>query len=69
MELDNPKDYYFYILNRWGKRVFETRDPMVRWDGTVDGQEATQGVYIYYIQYSTPGGKIREERGNFTLIR
>lgn len=69
MRLDDADDYYFYIMNRWGKKVFETTDPTVRWDGTDQGADAPQGTYIYYIQYATPGDKPVEERGSFLLIR
>jgi gliding motility-associated-like protein len=69
MQLDDIEEYQFYILSRWGKKVFETTNPAERWDGTTDGKAAPQGVYIYFIRYATPGDKTQEERGNFTLIR
>ena len=69
MELEDVNEYQFYILSRWGKKVFETTDPNERWDGTSEGKEAPQGVYIYFIRYGTPRDKVKEERGNFTLIR
>lgn len=65
-DLDN---YYFYIMNRWGKKVFESNDPTEKWDGTYEGNDAPQGVYIYYIKFQTPGEAEQEERGNFTLVR
>ncbi|MCR9153904.1 MAG: gliding motility-associated C-terminal domain-containing protein [Bacteroidetes bacterium] len=66
VELEN---YQFYILNRWGKKVFETNNPDEKWDGTYEGGAAPQGVYIYYIKYQTPGGAEQEDRGNFSLVR
>jgi gliding motility-associated-like protein len=69
MELDDVDEYQFYIMNRWGKKVFETADPAQKWDGDYENKEAPQGVYIYYVRYATPGDKVQEERGNFTLIR
>ena len=61
--------YNFYIMNRWGVKVFETNDPEVRWDGKLDGEVAPQGVYIYVLKYSTPGEVPEEEKGSFTLIQ
>ncbi len=69
MQLDDVDEYQFYILNRWGKKVFETTDPEEKWDGKYEGKDAPQGVYIYFIRYATPGDKAKEERGNFTLVR
>lgn len=69
LRFDDVTKYYFYVMNRWGVKVFETQDPDEGWDGTHDGEEAAAGVYIYYLQYATPGQAAREERGSFTLIR
>jgi hypothetical protein len=69
MRLNDIENYQFYIMNRWGTKVFETKDPTERWDGTDGGNDAPQGVYIYFIKYATPGDAPIEERGNFTLIR
>ncbi len=69
LRLANVEDYEFYIMNRWGKKVFETIDPNEKWDGKVGGSPAPQGVYVYFIKYATPGDKPVDERGNFTLIR
>ncbi len=69
MRLNEVEDYQFYIMNRWGRKVFETTDPLEKWDGNFEGSPAPQGVYIYFIQYSTPGDRSIDERGNFTLIR
>ena len=69
MKFTEVSQYSFYIMNRWGVKVFETTNPEERWDGTFDGTEAAQGVYIYFITYATPGQVATEERGSFTLIR
>lgn len=69
MKFTEVEQYYFYVMNRWGVKVFETSDPEERWDGTYEGKEAPMGVYIYFIRYATPGDGAKEERGNFTLVR
>ncbi len=69
MKFNEVSEYHFYIMNRWGVKVFETYDPTQKWDGTYNGSDAPQGVYIFFIKYSTPGGIPQEERGDFTLIR
>lgn len=69
LKFNDVDRFTFYIMNRWGVKVFETNDPTVKWDGLHDGEEAAPGVYVYFIKYATPGGKAKEQRGTFTLIR
>lgn len=38
----------FIVYNRWGNKLFETRDPELNWDGTdMAGNEVDQGSYYY----------------------
>ncbi len=69
LRFNDVEQYEFYIMNRWGVKVFETDDPTQRWDGTENGNEAAAGVYVYYLSYATPGGSEQEQRGTFTLVR
>jgi gliding motility-associated-like protein len=69
MKFNEVSEYHFYIMNRWGVKVFETFDPTEKWDGTYNNSEAQQGVYIYFLRYSAQGAIPKEERGDFTLIR
>lgn len=59
----------FSIFNRWGERVFFSKDPLACWDGTFMGKRQENGVYIYYIKAKTfcADGVVR--KGSFTLIR
>ena len=51
------------ILNRWGQIMFETEDVNASWDGkTVDGSEATEGVYFYV--FSATGLQQEKFEGN-----
>jgi len=62
------------IYNRWGKRVFETEDPEIRWDGTEETTKlpCSDGVYFYscdvYIQTLT-GLESYSLHGSVTIIR
>lgn len=57
------------IIDRWGKVVFETKDPNVFWDGNINGKSAPMGVYSYVVHYRSVGGMPLEEKGTVTLIR
>ncbi|MEZ5016171.1 MAG: gliding motility-associated C-terminal domain-containing protein [Flavipsychrobacter sp.] len=59
----------FAIYNRWGTKVFETKDANQGWDGRFNGEPQPMGVYIYSIEATTPTGRTINKQGNVTLIR
>ena len=62
-------DYLFQVYNRWGQLLFESTKVNEGWDGTYQGKEAEQGVYTFYIRFTTSDGQLFEKRGTTTLIR
>lgn len=66
-------DYTMMIYDRNGTRVFASDSSMAEaaWDGTVNGQPAPAGSYIYHIQYTSdvPGVEGGEKRGVVYLVR
>ena len=58
----------FSIYNRWGQRVFETKNPSDCWDGTFKGQKQDSGAFVYIIKASSLCGNIFR-KGNLLLIR
>lgn len=65
----NFSDYYFEVFNRWGKKIFESRDINHGWDGTYLGNKVLPGVYIYFMHYKTGSQKNKIAKGTLTLIR
>ncbi len=63
------KEFYLTIHNRWGQKVFETKDPTQIWDGTFKGKEQEQGVYVYYLKFVTTDLNIQTLTGSVTLLR
>ncbi|MEM9024100.1 MAG: PKD domain-containing protein, partial [Bacteroidota bacterium] len=59
----------YTIFNRYGQKVFETRDPREGWDGTHRGQEVSPGVFTYFVQLTFLNGSSQELRGNVTMVR
>ncbi len=43
------KSFKMTIVNRNGRKVFETKNPGEYWDGKIGGKLAADGVYFYYI--------------------
>jgi gliding motility-associated-like protein len=80
---DNKNDYFnvpiagqalfeLRIYNRYGERVFETSDPGIKWDGTVNnkGAEVPSGTYFYQLTYQFKGkDKINKVNGSVNVIR
>ena len=59
----------FSIFNRWGQRVFTTRDPGASWDGTYNGTPCEMDVYFYMIKGINSKNEEQLLKGDITLIR
>jgi gliding motility-associated-like protein len=60
---------YFRVYDRWGKEVFNTTDVMKGWDGTINGNPAPMGVYVWEADGFCVGGQHFKRSGNVTLLR
>jgi gliding motility-associated-like protein len=56
------------IYDRWGMRVFSTRNISQGWDGTVGGRPAPAGTYVYMITGSGLKGPV-SAKGTVMLVR
>jgi gliding motility-associated-like protein len=64
-----PLDYHLIITDTHSKVLFETRDFMAEWDGTLNGSPEPQGVCLWYLKLTTPSGKKISRTGTLTIIR
>jgi gliding motility-associated-like protein len=46
-----PATYEFYIYNRWGELIFESKDISVGWDGTYAGSMVQAGLYTWVMRF------------------
>ncbi len=65
---------HLVIYSRWGEKVFERNnfiagDRSLCWDGTLNGQPAPSGAYVYFAEMECPSGGIFTRKGNVILIR
>lgn len=65
--LEGASEINFVVYNRWGQRVFETTDPVGRWDGTMSGKMLNSGVYTYKLTAKV-GDEVQLKTGNITLM-
>ncbi len=56
------------IFNRWGEKVFETKNASQTWDGTFNGQKVQQGVYVYKITAANNTGRKSAKEGTVTVV-
>jgi gliding motility-associated-like protein len=66
---NNVIEMELMIYNRWGERVFMTRDINVGWDGTYKGEALPPDVYGFYLWARCPGEEEYTKQGSVTLLR
>lgn len=57
-----------WIFNRWGQKLIELNSISESWDGTYNGEEVPDGVYVYLIEAETNNGTIHKN-GHITVFR
>lgn len=63
-------NYHFRVFNRWGQLVFESRNWMERWNGKVNGQSQTTGVFVWMLSYiHKDTGQSIFRKGTVALIK
>ena len=58
----------FSVFNRWGERIFTTKNPSQCWDGTYKGKLQDAGGYAYVIKAKSFCGDLKRT-GMVLLIR
>ena len=64
----SSQNYYFSIYDRWGNKIFETRDYKEGWTGKKNGFTYPNGIYSFYLEYFSSQSKKFTEAGIFNLI-
>jgi len=62
------KSGHIVILNRWGQIIYESNDLQVGWDGQINGNPASDGVYFWKVEYTTIFDENKMEFGYLTLF-
>ena len=67
--LDQSEFRQMDIFDRWGTKVFTTKDADIRWDGTFNGAPLSEGVYSYRVEAFCPETtEVYNFYGNVTII-
>ena len=60
---------YFMVFDRYGAKMYETRQWMQGWDGTLKGKPASSGTYVWMIKGIDKNGAVVEMKGTVILVR
>ena len=64
------QDYSMTIYNRYGERIYFSKDPLEGWDGKVKGTLLNMGGYVWTVIYTKPSTKqIIQKQGTVLLLR
>jgi gliding motility-associated-like protein len=57
------------ILNRWGQKLYEWKDPAGGWDGKYNGKDVSEGVYYVLVEAKGADGKEYKIKKDVNLQR
>ena len=61
-------NYQLEIFNRWGERIFDTKEAKKGWDGTTHGLKASSDIYSYKLTYTINSGRRGSRMGWVMLL-
>jgi gliding motility-associated-like protein len=61
--------YQFALYNRWGQKIFETKDTQKGWDGRIGGTDQDSNIFIWMCSFQFQGQPAENRKGTVTLIR
>lgn len=66
----NLKNFHLSVYDRWGERIFDSKDYTKGWDGKINGQLLDPGVFVWYCEFRKPGNsELITMKGTVSLIR
>lgn len=60
---------YFEVYNRWGEKIFSTKDQYKGWNGFWNGKEQPSGTYVWILKAKIRGIMPVERKGTVTIVR
>jgi gliding motility-associated-like protein len=62
------ENFTLQIVDRSGRELFFTKDPLEPWDGTFKGTKVKDGVYIYKLRVVGMNGEGRKEITGYVSV-
>ncbi len=63
------QDFQLLIFDRWGEKVYQSKDPGTGWNGQLDGKPMPSDVFAFFMEYTLMDGTEGTEKGEITLLR
>jgi gliding motility-associated-like protein len=64
-----PREYVMIVVDRGGRKMFETTNPDEGWDGRFQGGSfVNEAVYVFHIEYTDYTGLFKSYTGNVTVL-
>jgi gliding motility-associated-like protein len=64
------QDYSMTIFNRYGEKIYFSKDPLEGWDGKWQGTKLTIGAYVWTVVYNKTSTKERiQKQGTILLLQ
>jgi len=69
ISLSNFSLFEVEIFDRWGNRIFRSRNKTDKWNGKYKGANCPIGSYVYHVMYQFPSQPVKKAKGNVLLLR
>jgi gliding motility-associated-like protein len=66
---ESLKNINLQIYNRWGEKIFQSKNQYDGWDGTFKGNVVAPGVYTYFFEGEYLDGKKIAQKGSVSVLR
>ena len=66
---EHIKKLEFYICNKWGELIFQSKNQSDGWDGKLNGQLVQTGTYTYMLNIEKSDGQSQQMIGHVTVLR
>ncbi len=64
------ENYSMTIFNRYGEKIYFTKDPLQGWDGKIRGSLLNTGAYVWTVNYTKPSTKqLIQKQGTVLVLR
>lgn len=62
------QDYTMTIFNRYGEKIYFSKDPLQGWDGKIKGTVLNSGAYVWMVSYTKTSNKQHIQKQGTTLL-
>ncbi|SFD17648.1 gliding motility-associated C-terminal domain-containing protein [Chitinophaga sp. CF118] len=66
---DDISEFHMQVYDRWGHQVFESKDPLKGWNGSVGSVQSLPASYLWAVTYLDNRKQPMKQQGSVTLVR